>query len=151
MNEVPQPSPRLTDRFFAAGVLANQVHGGHRRLGTQIPYAAHLLIVAGLVLEDGGDEAQAIAALLHDVVEDGGGRPMLERIRAEFGDDVAWIVESCSDSLDPFDSRTWRERKEAYLAHLPAVTDDSVLRVALADKVHNAVAVEVGDVDPEIA
>jgi (p)ppGpp synthase/HD superfamily hydrolase len=118
--------------------LANEVHGAHRRLGTQIPYAAHLMIVAGLVLEDGGDETQAIAALLHDAAEDGGGRPMLERIRAVFGDEVATIVEACSDSLDPGDARSWRERKASYLAHLPGVTDEATLRVALADKVHNA-------------
>jgi (p)ppGpp synthase/HD superfamily hydrolase len=121
MNEKPPPPPPiLTERFFAAAALANEVHGGHRRLGTQVPYAAHLLIVTGLVLEDGG------------------GRPMLERIRHAFGRDVAAIVEACSDSLDGDDSGTWRQRKEAYLAHLPAVTDDAVLRVALADKVHNA-------------
>lgn len=114
------------------------MHGDHRRLGTQIPYAAHLMIVAGLVLEDGGDETQAIAALLHDAVEDGGGWPMLEHIRAEFGGDVAAIVEACSDSLDPDDTRTWRERKASYLAHLPDVTLEGTLRVALADKVHNA-------------
>jgi (p)ppGpp synthase/HD superfamily hydrolase len=114
------------------------VHGGHRRLGTQIPYSAHLLIVAGLVLEDGGDETQAIAALLHDAVEDGGGQAMLQRIREDFGEDVAAIVEACSDSLDAGDARSWRERKAAYLAHLPEVTDEATLRVALADKVHNA-------------
>jgi (p)ppGpp synthase/HD superfamily hydrolase len=96
------------------------------------------MIVAGLVLEDGGDETQAIAALLHDAAEDGGGRPMLDRIRAEFGGEVAAIVEACSDSLDPGDTRTWRERKVGYLAHLPAITDEGTLRVALADKVHNA-------------
>jgi (p)ppGpp synthase/HD superfamily hydrolase len=135
---VPPPSPQLTDRFFAAAALANEVHGGHRRLGTQIPYAAHLMIVAGLVLEDGGDETQAMAALLHDAVEDGGGGSMLERIRAEFGDEVAAIVESCSDTLEPADPRSWRERKASYLAHLPEVTDEGTLRVALADKVHNA-------------
>ncbi|MGZ8650443.1 MAG: HD domain-containing protein [Solirubrobacteraceae bacterium] len=132
------PPPRLTERFFAAAAIANEVHGGHRRLGTQIPYAAHLMIVAGLVLEDGGDETQAIAALLHDAVEDGGGRPMLDRIRGEFGSEVAAIVEACSDSLDPGDTRTWRERKASYLAHLPEITDEATLRVALADKVHNA-------------
>jgi (p)ppGpp synthase/HD superfamily hydrolase len=134
----PEPPPQLTDRFFAAAALANEVHGHHRRLGTQVPYAAHLMIVAGLVLEDGGDETQAVAALLHDAVEDGGGRPMLERIRHDFGAEVARIVEACSDSVDPDDTRSWRERKTDYLTHLPAVTDDAVLRVALADKVHNA-------------
>jgi (p)ppGpp synthase/HD superfamily hydrolase len=132
------PPPLLTERFFAAAARANEIHGGQRRLGTQIPYAAHLMIVAGLVLEDGGDETQAIAALLHDSVEDGGGRAMLERIRREFGPDVATIVEACSDTLDPADTRSWRQRKAAYLAHLPEVTDPGVLRVALADKVHNA-------------
>jgi (p)ppGpp synthase/HD superfamily hydrolase len=134
----PPPPPRLTDRFFAAAALANEAHGGGRRLGTQIPYVAHLMIVAGLVLEDGGDETQAIAALLHDSVEDGGGPPMRKRIRAEFGSEVAAIVEACSDSLDPEDARPWRERKATYLDHLPDVTDEATLRVALADKVHNA-------------
>lgn len=132
--------PVLTARFFEAGALANELHGGRRRLGTMIPYAAHLLVVAGLVLEDGGDETQAIAALLHDAVEDAGGRPVLDRIRATFGDEVAGIVAACSDNLDTDDHapRSWRERKEAYLAHLPAVDDDAILRVVLADKVHNA-------------
>lgn len=134
----PRPTPHLSARFFEAGALANEVHGAHRRMGTEIPYSAHLLIVAGLVLEDGGDETQAIAALLHDCVEDGGGRSMLERIRHQFGDDVAAIVEGCSDSLDPQDPLSWRERKERYLAHLPHVADEATLRVALADKVHNA-------------
>jgi (p)ppGpp synthase/HD superfamily hydrolase len=134
---VPEASPALTERFLAAVALASEVHPG-RRIGTEIPYMAHLLVVTGLVLEDGGDEIDAIAAMLHDAVEDGGGRPMLERIRAEFGSRVADIVEACSDTLDPDDSRPWRERKAAYVAHLPATTDDSVMRVALADKVHNA-------------
>jgi (p)ppGpp synthase/HD superfamily hydrolase len=132
------PPPHLADRFIAAVAFANEVHGSRRRLGTEIPYMAHLLVVTGLVLEDGGDEAQAIAALLHDAVEDGGGHPMLERIRAEFGDEVAAIVEAASDSADPDDRRSWRERKEDYLAHLPEIADDGVLRVVLADKVHNA-------------
>lgn len=131
-------APILTERFLAAALLANTVHGGKRRIGTEIPYAAHLLIVCGLVIEDGGDEEQAIAALLHDAVEDGGGRPMLERIRVEFGERVASIVAACSDGIDESAGRSWRERKEDYLAHLPEVTDEAVLRVSLADKVHNA-------------
>lgn len=135
---MPEAKPLLSDRFFAAAALANELHGGQRRLGTEIPYAAHLMIVAGLVLEAGGDETQAIAALLHDSVEDGGGRAVLKRIRADFGSEVAAIVEACSDSLDPGDARSWRERKAAYLAHLPEITDEGVLRVVLADKVHNA-------------
>jgi len=130
--------PRLTGRFLAALALASEVHGEQRRKGTEIPYVAHLLVVTGLVLEDGGDEDEAIAAVLHDAVEDGGGRPVLERIGREFGDRVASIVEACSDSIDEKDNDPWRVRKERYLAHLPEVTNDGVLRVSLADKVHNA-------------
>jgi (p)ppGpp synthase/HD superfamily hydrolase len=134
----PPPPPRLTNRFFAAAAFANDLHGGDRRPGTQIPFAAHLMIVAGLVLEDGGDETQAIAALLHDAVGNGGGRSLLERIRGMFGDDVGEIVEACSDSLDPDDVRSWRDRKAGHLEHLRGEHDVAILRVALADKVHNA-------------
>jgi (p)ppGpp synthase/HD superfamily hydrolase len=130
--------PVLGERFLAAVDLAAEIHSG-RRLGTEIPYMAHLLVVTGLVLEDGGDEDEAIAAMLHDSVEDGGGRQLLERLQRDFGERVAEIVAACSDTLDPQeDQRSWRERKAAYVAHLPDVYDDGVLRVALADKVHNA-------------
>jgi (p)ppGpp synthase/HD superfamily hydrolase len=129
--------PRLTDRFFRAVALAARIHGG-RRLGTEIPYMAHLLVVAGLVLEDGGGETEAVAAVLHDSVEDGGGRALLAQIERDFGARVATIVAACSDTLEVDDPRSWRERKAAYLAHLPTITDDAVLRVVLADKVHNA-------------
>ena len=128
----------LTERFLAAVSLAEHVHGRARRKGTEIPYLAHLLVVTGLVLEDGGDEDQAIAAMLHDAVEDGGGRPMLDRIARSFGPRVAEIVEGCSDSVDIDPTEPWIERKRRYLAHLPQVSDDAILRVALADKVHNA-------------
>jgi (p)ppGpp synthase/HD superfamily hydrolase len=94
--------------------------------------------VTGLVLEEGGDETEAIAAMLHDAVEDGGGRPVLERIRTEFGDRVAEIVEGCSDTLDPGDERSWAERKRDHVRDLAGVDDAAVLRVTLADKVHNA-------------
>lgn len=130
--------PALTERFLAAVVLAVQVHGDERRKGTEIPYLAHLLVVTGLAIEDGGDEDQAIAAMLHDAVEDGGGRPLLERIARSFGPRVAAIVEGCSDSVDIDPAEPWIERKRRYLSHLPEVTDDAILRVALADKVHNA-------------
>jgi len=132
-----QDAPALTERFVAAFELAARRHPG-RRLGTEIPYMAHLLVVTGLVLEDGGSETEAIAALLHDSVEDGGGRPLLAQIEREFGPHVAMIVAACSDTLDSDDQRPWRERKERYLEHLPNVTDDAALRVVLADKVHNA-------------
>jgi (p)ppGpp synthase/HD superfamily hydrolase len=135
MQDAP---PALTDRFRAAVALAQEVHGRQRRMGTEIPYLAHLLIVTGLVIEDGGDEDQAIAAMLHDCVEDGGGRPMLERIRTEFGPHVAAIVEGCSEAVDSDPSQPWIQRKSRYLAHLSTIDDDSILRVSLADKVHNA-------------
>jgi len=127
----------LSERFLGAVALACEVHGG-RRLGTEIPYMAHLFVVTGLVLEDGGSETDAIAAMLHDAVEDGGGRPRLEQIADRFGQRVATIVAACSDTLEADDPRSWRQRKASYLAHLPGVTDDAVLRIVLADKVHNA-------------
>jgi (p)ppGpp synthase/HD superfamily hydrolase len=136
---VPEEAPTLTPRFLAAVELASEVHGRQRRKGTNIPYFAHLLVATGLVLEDGGGEDEAIAAMLHDAVEDGGGRPMLDRIRDEFGARVAEIVEACSDAIDqPEEKDPWRVRKERYLAHLPEIGDDGALRVSLADKVHNA-------------
>jgi HD domain len=101
--------PALTERFLAAVALAQEAHGSQRRTGTKIPYLAHLLVVTGLVIEDGGDEDQAIAAMLHDSVEDGGGRPMLERIGKEFGRGVAAIVEGCSDSVDGDPMEQWIE------------------------------------------
>jgi HD domain len=135
VSDVP---PQLSERFLAAVALAAEVHGRERRKGTEIPYLAHLLVVTGLVVEDGGDEDEAIAAMLHDAVEDGGGRAMLDWIEHRFGARVAGIVEACSDTVDPDASGPWIERKRRYLAHLPQVSDDAVLRVALADKVHNA-------------
>jgi (p)ppGpp synthase/HD superfamily hydrolase len=133
-----EPAPALTDRFLEAVAMAQEVHGRSRRTGTEMPYMAHLLVVTGLVLEDGGDEDEAIAALLHDSVEDVGGRPLLERIDRTFGSRVAEIVEGCSDAIDGDSDEPWIERKRRYLEHLPDVSDDGVLRVALADKVHNA-------------
>ena len=130
--------PALTERFLASVALATELHGSQRRMGTEIPYLAHLLVVTGLVLEDGGDEDQAIAAMLHDAAEDAGGQPVLDRIAARFGSRVASHVAALSDTLDPDDPRTWRERKTDYLDHLYTVDDDAVLRIALADKVHNA-------------
>ena len=138
LGRIGTTPPALTSRFLAAVALAQEVHGHVRRSGTEIPYVAHLLVVTGLVIEDGGDEDQAIAAMLHDTVEDGGGRAMLERIARSFGPGVAAIVEACSDTVDLVEVETWIERKRRYLAHLPEVEDDAILRVALADKVHNA-------------
>ena len=132
------PAPALTERFLAAVALAEEVHGRVRRAGTQIPYLAHLLVVTGFVLEDGGDEDEAIAAMLHDSVEDGGGRPLLARIRRSFGPRVAEIVQELSDTLEVDPPDPWITRKERYLESLSRCEDVSVLRVGLADKVHNA-------------
>jgi hypothetical protein len=138
LGRIGTAPPALTGRFLAAVALAQEVHGHVRRSGTEIPYVAHLLVVTGLVIEDGGDEDQAIAAMLHDTVEDGRGRAMLERISRSFGPRVAAIVEACSDTVDVVEVESWIERKRRYLLHLPEVDDDAILRVALADKVHNA-------------
>jgi (p)ppGpp synthase/HD superfamily hydrolase len=126
----------LTARFEEAVVYAVRLHAQQKRKGTEIPYASHLFAVASLVLEDGGDEDQAIAALLHDAAEDQGGRPTLEEIRRRFGDRVAAIVLGCTDSeIEP--KPPWRARKEAYVAHLRNAPRD-VLCVSVADKLHNA-------------
>src|ERR1700745_3023753 len=89
----------LTDRFDRALLYATHVHGGQVRKGTSTPYVAHLLAVAATVLEYGGDEDLPIAHLLHDSVEDQGGRASLDDVRNRFGERVARIVEACSDSL----------------------------------------------------
>ena len=127
-----------TARFEAALVYAHQVHQNQRRKGTGIPYIAHVLGVASLAIEYGATEDEAIAALLHDAAEDGGGEATLAEIRASFGDAVADIVLGCSDSLveDPEDKLPWRDRKENYLAHLENASS-SVCLVSAADKLHN--------------
>jgi (p)ppGpp synthase/HD superfamily hydrolase len=115
---------------------ALELHAKQVRTDTSIPYVSHPLAVCSLVLEAGGDEEQAIAALLHDAAEDHGGRKRLDHIRANFGERVAHIVEGCSDTLDE-PKPPWRQRKEAYLRHLERADDDVVL-VSTADKLHNA-------------
>ncbi|MFQ5846210.1 MAG: HD domain-containing protein [Candidatus Methylomirabilales bacterium] len=141
--------PALSPRFEDALQHAARLHATQKRKGTAIPYMAHLMSVAALVLEDGGDEDEAIAALLHDAVEDQGGPPTLEGIRRRFGARVARIVDGCTDA-DTLPKPPWRQRKEQYLArlrHAPA----EVRRVLAADKLHNARAIladfrRVGDV-----
>lgn len=132
-------TPKLTERFQAALVYATQLHANQRRKGSDTPYIAHLLSVAALVLEDGGDEDQAIAALLHDAIEDQGGAPTREEIRRRFGDRVTAIVDGCTDA-DTVPKPPWRERKERYIAHLASAPPE-VRRVSAADKLHNARAV----------
>jgi (p)ppGpp synthase/HD superfamily hydrolase len=126
----------LGPRFERALLFATRKHARQTRKGTAIPYIPHLLSVAGLVLEAGGDEDLAIAALLHDVVEDCGGAPMLGEIRRRFGQHVAHLVDGCTDTdLDP--KPPWRQRKEDYLKHLQTA-DADVRLVSAADKLHNA-------------
>jgi GTP pyrophosphokinase len=126
----------LTPRFVQALAYATEVHAGQSRKGTTVPYVAHVLGVCALVLEDGGGEDEAIAALLHDAVEDGGGAPVLDEIRRRFGDRVAGIVWACSDT-DETPRPPWKERKARYVDHVRAAGPDA-RRVSCADKLHNA-------------
>jgi GTP pyrophosphokinase len=115
---------------------AADAHAGQVRKGSSVPYVAHLLAVAAIVMEYGGDETAIIAALLHDVVEDCGGRPRLDEVRERFGDAVAAIVEGCTDS-DTIPKPPWRGRKAAYIARV-AGESPAVQLVSAADKLHNA-------------
>lgn len=126
----------LTQRFEDALVYTTRLHANQERKATSVPYISHLLSVAALVLEDGGDEDEVIAGLLHDAVEDQGGIATLHEIRTLFGDRVAEIVDGCTDSYQ-IPKPPWRERKEYYLAKLE-MASPSIRRVSLADKLHNA-------------
>lgn len=126
----------LTERFSQAFAYAAELHREQRRKGTEIPYMAHLMSVSALVLEHGGDEDQAIAGLLHDAVEDQGGIPVLEEIRKRFGERVADMVDACTDAYEQ-PKPPWKERKEAYLAHLAEAGPEARL-VSCCDKLHNA-------------
>jgi (p)ppGpp synthase/HD superfamily hydrolase len=130
------PAAILTRRFDEAVVWANELHREQKRKGSTVPYVAHVLAVAAIVLEHGGGEDEAIAALLHDAAEDCGGRRTHEEIERRFGPRVAQIVDGCTDS---YESRkpAWRPRKEAHVARLREA-DASVRLVAAADKLHNA-------------
>ena len=141
-------TPALGERFEQALQFAAATHRTQRRKGGGIPYIGHLLGVCSLVIEDGGDEDEAIAALLHDAAEDQGGEQMLNEIRQRFGDQVAGIVAACSDTFES-PKPPWLARKESYLDHLNG-QPESVLRVSLADKLFNARAIlrdylDVGD------
>ncbi len=137
-DEAFTDSPLLTQRFDEALHYATRHHAKQLRKGTPVPYAAHLLAVASLALEMRCDEDEAIGALLHDVVEDGGGSDALAEIEERFGAAVAAIVLANSDSVDEGSGkRGWIERKRDYLASFPTKTP-AALRVSLADKLHNA-------------
>ena len=126
----------LSARFQQALAYAVELHQQQVRKGGRVPYAAHLLSVAGIVLESGGDEEEAIAALLHDAVEDQGGAPIRDEIRARFGDRVTAIVDGCTDA-DTQPKPPWRQRKEAFVQSIPTASP-SVRLVSAADKLHNA-------------
>lgn len=120
-------------RIAAALALAKELHAGQLRKGTSLPYVSHPMAVAELVASYGGTENEQIAALLHDTVEDCGGAPVLERIAAEYGAEVAEIVAGCTQN----GALSWEERKLEYLEHL-AKASASVRLVAACDKLHNA-------------
>lgn len=135
----PAPNPVVGERLTEAFAFAVQLHANQARKGTAIPYVTHLMAVCSLALEDGATEDEAVAALLHDGPEDQGGREVLDEIARRFGTEVADIVAGLSDDLPALlaEKRPWRERKEEYLDHL-RLASDAVLRVSLADKLHNA-------------
>ena len=138
MTEKFTETPLLTARFDAALHFATAHHALQLRKGTPVPYTAHLLATASLVLEMHGDEDEAIGALLHDVVEDGGGPRAQAEIEEAFGAAVARIVVDNSDWVgDPDAKPRWYERKQAYIDSFPRKAPAS-LRVCLADKLHNA-------------
>ena len=136
------PAVVLTRRYADAVGYACEAHARQARKGTSVPYVAHLIGVSSLVLEAGGDEDLAIAALLHDAAEDHGGEDRLADIDRRFGSRVEQIVRTCSDSLEPEGARKddWETRKRHHLARLAAASDDTLL-VWMADKVHNSRAI----------
>jgi (p)ppGpp synthase/HD superfamily hydrolase len=128
--------PMLSAHFEEAVKYALELHAHQTRKGGRIPYVSHLFSVTALVLEDGGSEDEAIAALLHDAVEDQGGKATREEIRRRFGKKVVHIVDGCTDT-DESPKPPWRERKQRYIEHIRHAPAE-VRRVSLADKLHNA-------------
>jgi GTP pyrophosphokinase len=124
------------EKFEDALTYAARLHRDQIRKDIEVPYVTHLLAVAAIVGENDGTEEEVVAALLHDAPEDRGGKGRLEEIRARFGDEVAEIVDGCTDTYeDP--KPEWQTRKEAYIAHV-AKASPSVRLVSAADKLHNA-------------
>lgn len=126
----------LTVKFETALVYATRLHDKQTRKMSGVPYISHLLSVSALVLEAGGNENEAIAALLHDSVEDQGGNQTREQIRRVFGSEIVAIIDGCTE-CDTYPKPPWEERKQKYLENLRHATP-SVRRVSLADKLHNA-------------
>jgi (p)ppGpp synthase/HD superfamily hydrolase len=129
-------APKLSSRFEDALRYAARLHSKQKRKGTDVPYVSHLLAVTAIVLEDGGSEDEAIAALLHDAIEDQGGDPTRQEIRRRFGEKVAAIVDGCTDA-EVIPKPPWLERKKKHLEHLRDASPE-VLRISAADKLHNA-------------
>ncbi len=137
---VPPRSEWLyTDRFLLALQVAAEMHAAQDRKGTGIPYVSHLLGTCAIALEYGANEDQAIAALLHDAIEDVQPTQDARATVSFFGPEVLRIVEACTDA-DTHPKPPWRERKEAYFVHL-ATEDRGVLLVSASDKLHNARAI----------
>jgi (p)ppGpp synthase/HD superfamily hydrolase len=128
--------PVLSPQFHNALAYASALHETQRRKGSHIPYVAHLLAVTSIVLEAGGSEDEAIAAMLHDGPEDRGGVETLDEIQSRFGETVAAIVAGCSDTFET-PKPPWEERKRRYREHLKTA-GRSVLLVSAADKLHNS-------------
>jgi GTP pyrophosphokinase len=126
----------LSQRFIDALTFATTLHANQIRKGSGVPYISHLLGVTSIALEHGANEDEAIAALLHDAIEDQGGAATREEIRRRFGDMVTEIVNGCTDA-DTTPKPPWQQRKEAYIAHIPTAST-SVRLVSAADKLHNA-------------
>ena len=131
------PQPWLySERLLRALEAAALMHAGQKKKGTSVPYLSHLLGTCSIALEHGADEDEAIAALLHDAIEDVEPAAEAREVVWSFGARVGRIVEGCTDS-DAHPKPPWRERKEAHLRHLPEA-DASTLLVSAADKLHNA-------------
>ena len=130
---------KLSEKFEEALVYATQAHGNQMRKKTGIPFVAHILGVTAIALEYGASETEAISALLHDTVEDCGGADRLRDIREKFGDDVAGIVDGCTDTYET-PKPPWLERKRAYIEHLKD-SDSSTRLVSASDKLHNTRAI----------
>jgi len=130
---------KLSRQFEKALVYATRAHSDQTRKKTGIPYIAHILGVTAIAMEYGANETEAIAALLHDAVEDCGGAKRLRDIERKFGKAVAKIVDGCTDTYET-PKPPWRERKEAYLAHLKD-SDSATRLVSASDKLHNTRAI----------
>src|ERR1700756_845412 len=130
---------KLSEEFEEALIYATRAHGDQMRKKTAIPYIAHILGVTAITLEYGGNETEAIGALLHDTVEDCGGAERLRDIREKFGDGVAAIVDGCTDTYE-MPKPPWLERKRAYIKHLKE-SDSSTRLVSASDKLHNTRAI----------